>query len=94
MNPQNIVRAIYAGSAAVVCVLAIKNHHSTVKNERAKREQIKLNTQRSLLAISRANLVVQRKVMAGEYDPFRPGRSINQIQTDMKFYEMIDRIDD
>lgn len=94
MNPQNIIRAIYAGSAAVVCVLAVKSHHSTVKIERKKREKIKLNTQRELLAIARANLVVQQKVMIGAYDPFKPGRSINQIQDDMKFYRIVDRFND
>ena len=94
MNLQNITRAIYAGSAVVAVALTLKNHHTIVKTERAKREHIKRNTQRELLALARANLVVQQKVLAGAYDPFRPGRSIEQIQYDMKFYRMIDRIKD
>jgi hypothetical protein len=93
MNPQNIVRAAFAAIAVVSCGVVVVDHHKTVKSERAKREQIKLNTQRELLALARANLTVQRKVLAGHYDK-NFATAVTDIRSDMTFYRIIDRFDE
>jgi hypothetical protein len=93
MNPQNIVRAAFAAVAVVSTAVVIKDSIRTTKTERAKREQIKLNTQRELLAIARSNLVVQKKVLAGHYDR-NLGNAVSDIRTDMTFYRIVDRFND
>jgi hypothetical protein len=93
MNPKDIARVAFAGIAIVSAVVVVKDHHKVVKTERAKREQIKLNTQRELLALARANLVVQKKVLAGGYSP-NPIVAFSDMNTDMKFYRIVDRFND
>jgi hypothetical protein len=93
MNPNNIIRGIFAAVAVISCAVVVKDHSKTVKTERAKREQIKLNTQRELLALARANLIVQKKVLAGDYDR-NLGGVIGDLHNDMKFFRIVDRFND
>lgn len=93
MTVQNVVRGMFAAVAVVSTVVVLKDHTKVVKKERAKREEIKLNTQRELLALARANLVVQKKVMHGDYSR-NLATAVSDIQNDIKFYRIVDRIND
>lgn len=92
MNPLNIIRTIAGAAAVVVVGLTVKDSIQTTKTERVKREEIKLNTERELLAIRRAGMIVQEKIRAGEYDRDF-STAIPTIFSDLKFYQIIDRIE-
>ena len=93
MNPLNIIRTIAAAASIVVVGVAIKDHNHIVKTERAKREEIARNTERSILAIRRASQIVEAKIHNGDYDG-NIFAAIPAIQSDQKFFELVDRIND
>ena len=93
MNPLNIIRSIAGVAAVVVVGNTIAESIQVTKTERAKREEIKLNTERQILAIKRASLKVQEKIHNGDYDS-NIFAAIPAIQSDQKFFELADRFND
>lgn len=93
MNPLSIIRTIAAAAVVVTVGVTIKDHNHIVKTERAKREEIRLNTERELLAIRRAALTVQAKIQKGDYDR-NFATAVPTIMSDMKFYQITDRFAD
>jgi hypothetical protein len=92
MNLQKIAAAATVVGGVATAGVALFNFHKIVKTERQKREEIKLNTERELLAIHRAGLKVQEKIMNGDY---RPGPdTISTIMADMQFYRLADRFEE
>jgi hypothetical protein len=91
---MNFARAIIASAAAVLVGNAIVEHNRTVKAERKKREEIKQETLREILAIKRSHLVVQHRILEGKYDLRDFNRGWNEIQNDLKFERIAARIDD
>lgn len=93
MNPLNIIRTVVAAASVIVVGITIKEHSQVVKTERAKREEIRLQMERDLLAVRRSALIVQEKIQNGDYDR-NLGAVIPAIMSDMKFYQITDRFAD
>lgn len=88
--PSNLNLVPAVAAATVVAGFAVKNHIKVVRTERKKREKIRLETQKELLALLRAELMMQKDILNGEYS----NRSVADIMTDFEFRRMTARFQD
>lgn len=82
-----------AAAAAVLVGLAAIDAVKVTKQERAKREQIRLEAEKEIAAIKHAAAVVDLKIKAGEYS-HDLNKGIPAILNDLKFYRMTDRFNE
>lgn len=95
MNLNTIIRTAGAVVAVASVGVAALDYRKVVRTERAKREQISLETEKQIAAIRRAGALVEQKILAGEYDQnIKNGTIIGTIMNDQRFYTMMNRIED
>ena len=81
-----IIRAVVATAIVVPAVIeSIK----VSREERAKREQIRLDHEKEMRAIYAASAIVHEKVRNGEYNG-----KFSSIRPDLEFYRMAARFED
>ena len=95
MNLSTVIRTAGAVVAVASVGVAALDYRKVVRTERAKREQIAIETEKQIAAIKRAGAIVEQNIWRGDYDhAIHDGTIISAILTDQKFYTMMNRLED
>jgi homoaconitase/3-isopropylmalate dehydratase large subunit len=87
--------AVFAAAlAAVVVGVASLPLIATIKTERAKRKQIRINRDAEIADIRYAKDIVLAKIQAGDYDSNIIRMDIEPLMTDFEFYRLTHRFEE
>jgi hypothetical protein len=92
MNPEKLIASAIVAVGAVGAFVGAKQFINITKTENAKREQIRIETDKQIAAIRRAGSIVEAKIKNGDYDS-NILNVIPQLRTDHDFYTMAERFD-
>lgn len=92
MNPQKLIASAIIAVGAAAAVVGAKEYFDITKTEKAKREQIRIETDKQIAAIRRASEIVKTKIQNGDYDR-NILNVIPQLRMDQDFYTMAERFD-
>lgn len=91
-NSNDVIFA--AAFAAVIVGVASLPLVATIKTERAKRKQIRINRDAEIADIQYAKNVVMAKIESGEYDKNLISLDLSPMMTDFEFYRLTHRFEE